>query len=94
MSKPPRPRHDLPFVALVVIAFGTAPTVAHAYVDPGAAGFVVTTVLGFLAASGYVVRGYLGRLKRRVFGGNTKAEDSDDGPDVADGQTDDREAQG
>ena len=93
MSRPPQPRHDLPIVALVAIAFGTAPTVAHAYIDPGTAGFVVTTVLGFLAAGGYVVRGYLGRLKRRVFGGHRKTEDGG-GPDVTDGRTDDREAQG
>ena len=29
---------------------------AHAYIDPGAAGFLVTTVLGFLGAWVYVAR--------------------------------------
>ena len=38
-----------------------------AYVDPGSAGFIVTTVLGVLAAGGYIARVYLNRLKRWVF---------------------------
>ena len=29
-----------------------------AYVDPGSAGFIVTTVLGVLAAGGYLARAY------------------------------------
>ena len=35
-----------------------------AYVDPGAAGFVIVTVLGFVSAIGYTARAYLGRLWR------------------------------
>ena len=31
-----------------------------AYVDPGSAGFIVTTVLGVLAAGGYIARASLG----------------------------------
>ena len=38
-----------------------------AYVDPGSAGFIVTTVLGVLAAGGYIARSYLNRLKQWVF---------------------------
>ena len=38
-----------------------------AYVDPGSAGFIVTTVLGVLAAGGYITRVYLNRLKQWVF---------------------------
>ncbi len=72
MSRPIR-RDQL----IAATAFVFAPTAAHAYVDPGSAGFVITSVLGFLAAGGYIIRGYLGRLKRRVFRGDRKAEDSD-----------------
>ena len=38
-----------------------------AYVDPGSAGFIITTVLGVLAAGGYIARSYLNRLKHWVF---------------------------
>ena len=50
-----------------VFACLLSPGEAHAYVDPGSAGFVVTAVLGFLAAFGYTVRAYLHRLKLWVF---------------------------
>ena len=40
-----------------------APGVAHAYVDPGSAGFIIVTILSFLAAIGYVVRAFFSRLK-------------------------------
>ena len=52
------------FVAATAFLF--VPTAAHAYVDPGAAGFIITSVLGALAAGGYIVREYWGRLKRRI----------------------------
>ena len=45
-----------------------------AYVDPGSAGFIVTTVLGVLAAGGYLARVYLNRLKQLVFRRNKKGE--------------------
>ena len=38
-----------------------------AYVDPGSAGFIVTTVLGVLAAGGYLARASLNRLEQWVF---------------------------
>ena len=38
-----------------------------AYVDPGAAGFVIVTVLGFFAAIGYTARAYLTRMKQVLF---------------------------
>ena len=62
------PRFRIPVSALVVSAV-LAPTYAHAYIDPGSAGFVITTVLGAIAAAGYVIRGWLGTAKnwlRRV----------------------------
>ena len=37
------------------------------YVDPGSAGFIVTTVLGVLAAGGYIARVYLNRLRQWIF---------------------------
>ena len=43
-----------------------------AYVDPGSAGFIVTTVLGVLAAGGYLARVYLNRLKQWVFRRNNR----------------------
>ena len=43
--------------------------VLMAYVDPGAAGFIIVTVLGFVSAIGYTARAYLGRLRRLVWGG-------------------------
>ena len=45
-----------------------------AYVDPGSAGFIVTTVLGVLAAGGYLARASLNRLKRWVFRQNNEVE--------------------
>ena len=45
-----------------------------AYVDPGSAGFIVTTVLGVLAAGGYITRVYLNRLKQWVFRRNKRGE--------------------
>ena len=38
-----------------------------AYVDPGSAGFIITTVLGVLAAGSYIARSYLNRMKQWVF---------------------------
>ncbi len=56
----------------------------RAYIDPGSAGFIIVTVLGFLAAIGYTVRAYLSRLRRLVFrGGQTAPEgEAPDQPDA------------
>lgn len=57
---------------LLVMAVGAvlaAPRVAHAYVDPGSAGFIIVSILSFLAAIGYVVRAYFSRLKDRLLRG-------------------------
>ena len=48
-----------------------------AYVDPGAAGFVIVTVLGFVSAIGYTARAYLGRLWRLAPGGGRR-DDQDE----------------
>ena len=44
-----------------------AARIVLAYVDPGAAGFVIVSVLGFLTAIGYTMRMYLSRMKQLVF---------------------------
>ena len=60
-----------------------------AYVDPGSAGFIVTTVLGVLAAGGYLARVYLNRLKQWVFRWNKKGEPEEAASGAHD-RTDDR----
>ena len=50
-----------------------------AYVDPGAAGFVIVTVLGFISAIGYTARAYLGRLRRFVPGGGQRGRRDESG---------------
>ena len=65
--------------AVMVIAYGAGasaltsgvdeprqPELLLAYVDPGSAGFIITSVLGFLSAFGYTVRGAFGRLTARL----------------------------
>ena len=61
-----------------------------AYVDPGSAGFIVTTVLGVLAAGGYLARTSLNRLKQWVFRRNRKDETGRSCACSADDQADDR----
>lgn len=45
-----------------------------AYIDPGSAGFIITTVLGFIAAVGYTIRLYYHRLKASFLFRNQKNE--------------------
>ena len=42
--------------------------ILQAYIEPGLAGFVIVTVLGFLSSVGYWARFHIGRMKRRLFG--------------------------
>lgn len=55
-------------VAAVVVGFVLSPGLAHAYVDPGSVGFVITTVLGAIAAAGYLIRGWMASFGRWVRG--------------------------
>ena len=48
--------------------------VLKSYVDPGAAGFIIVSVLGFISAIGYMARTYIGRLKRLFCGKRRRAE--------------------
>lgn len=57
--------------------------VLQAYIDPGVAGFVIVTVLGFMSSIGYWARSHIGRMKRRLFGlGEADADDEVDGGDA------------
>ena len=51
-----------------------------AYIDPGVAGFVIVTVLGFISSVGYWARSHVARVKRRLFGPaeTTTAPSADD----------------
>ena len=49
---------------LVVAAGCAIPPVAHAYVDPGSAGLLVTSVLAAIAAAGYRLRRHWERVRR------------------------------
>ena len=40
----------------------------QAYIDPGVAGFVIVTVLGFISSVGYWARSHIARAKGRLFG--------------------------
>ena len=70
--------------------------ILQAYVDPGVAGFVIVTVLGFLSSVGYWARSHIGRLRRRLFGpGDAGAADDAGGeareepePTARDGEDD------
>lgn len=78
MNRPLRPN----FLTLVIATCLISPATAYAYVDPGPAGFIITTVLGFFAAVAYLTRAYVRRLKhffrsgRTAEKGNSRAEDS------------------
>ena len=48
---------------------GGSQEVVLAYVDPGSAGFLITVVLGFLAAFGYTARSWLRRVRRLILRG-------------------------
>ena len=73
-------------------AMGASPL--FAYVDPGAAGFVIVSILGFLTAVGYTIRYRFAQIKRRVrklFGKD--APDGEDG-EAADSPVAARDAEG
>ena len=58
----------------------TSVEVLRAYVDPGAAGFIIVSVLGFISAIGYTFRSYMGRLKRLILSGvRGRHQDEDPG---------------
>ena len=62
---------------IIIVWGGLSPGIAHAYVDPGTAGFVITTILGLLAAIAYTARSFLYRLQRLIFRRGRKVSDVD-----------------
>ena len=70
----------------LVVSAVLTPGVAHAYIDPGSAGFVITTVLGAVAAAGYMIRGWLGTAGRWF---SRKSGQGDLGQDTSDQHDDD-----
>ena len=63
--------------------------ILRAYIDPGVAGFIIVTVLGFISSIGYWARSHIGRVKQRLFGrGKDCAADHADGKGSEDGNTD------
>ncbi len=59
-------------------------TTIFLYVDPGIAGFIIVSVLGFLAAIGYTVRAWLSRLKQFVLCRRPKKAQQAEAPDQPD----------
>lgn len=59
-----------------------SPGLAHAYIDPGSTGFVITTVLGAIASAGYLMRGWMSTLRHRI---RRLLKGSSPGPRGADG---------
>ena len=54
------------FTVQATLASGTA--LLFAYIDPGAAGFAIVSILGFLTAAGYTIRQHWRRIKCWVRG--------------------------
>ncbi len=50
--------------AALAVAIMFTPELAHAYIDPGTVGFLITSILGSIAAVGYLARAYIARIKR------------------------------
>jgi hypothetical protein len=54
------------------------PSAAHAYVDPGSASIIVTSILGLIAALGYTFRHYFYKIKQVIFGRKAVSDKADD----------------
>jgi len=63
--------------------------VFRAYIDPGVAGFVIVTVLGFISSVGYLARSYVGRMRRLFRTDETSADDEARDDSDADGKGED-----
>ena len=81
------PLDDLAYQCAQVASAATEDVeILRAYIDPGVAGFVIVTVLGFISSIGYWARSHIGRAKRRLFGpGETTTDAADEAsPDGSD----------
>jgi hypothetical protein len=54
------------------------PETAHAYIDPGSASLIVSSILGFIAAIGFTFRKYFYKLKQLLIGNKPKDESFDE----------------
>ena len=68
LQRSPHSHRRAAMAGAVAAAIGFIPSVAYGYVDPGAAGFLITTILGSIAAAGYLARQYIARVKRWLSG--------------------------
>ena len=50
------------------------PAICYAYIDPGTGSFLITTILGVIAAISYTLRSYLYKIKS-IFSKDKKVED-------------------
>jgi len=62
---------DIAFLSICLFIAGSVN--AHAYIDPGSGGVLITAILGFFAAIGYTFRKWFYRL-RNVFGNGKSIE--------------------
>lgn len=51
----------MPFLLIFFLYFAIIPP-AHAYIDPGTGGLIVTGILGFLAVVSHRLRSFIGRI--------------------------------
>ena len=56
----------------------TSAEAAHAYIDPGSGGVLITAILGFFAAIGYTFRKWFYGLKSKLGLSKPDIDDEDD----------------
>lgn len=62
----------------VIILFVATTEIAHAYIDPGSGGVLITAILGFFAAIGYTFRKWFYGLKSKLGLSKPDIDDEDD----------------
>lgn len=62
------------FAVVTAVIFGLSTAPAYAYVDPGSASLVITSILGAIAAVGYTLRTYVEKVKAFFRRGETKQD--------------------
>ena len=63
---------------IVTLIFVTSAEAAHAYIDPGSGGVLITAILGFFAAIGYTFRKWFYGLKSKLGLSKPDIDDEDD----------------
>ncbi len=83
------PLHALACQYAEIASVATADVeVLRAYIDPGVAGFVIVTVLGFISSIGYWARSHIARAKHWLFGPGETDKDRANAQAGADGSDD------